>query len=630
MNRPAWLAPASIALVAVALRVIYVLLLREHPLFDSPNMDAGYHLAWANALATGEEFQDGPFFRAPLYPMVLAALTALPGDGTLVARLAQAFFGGVSAYLTYRIGARVHGRHAGLVASALVACSWVLIAFDAELLIPTLFVPLTLLALDRALDWGFDDRPRPALIAGLAFGLAAIARPNVLLFMPFAFGLAVAKGRGWRGPAGLALGTCLAVAPVTVHNALEGDPALISTQAGVNLWIGNNPASDGSAAIVPGTPDGWWEGYHGAISQAEAAAGRELRPSEVSAHFTARAVDWAMDEPGAWASHMLWKARLLLTNVELANNSDIQFTATRTMPLLRFTPSRWDLLLGFGLVGLAAGVCSRRRGAGVLAVYLAVYSSSIVLFFVSARFRVPLVPILAIGAGYACTSGMAALRGRDWRSLSGLVVPALAITGLSNVLPEEVQRGDAAGLLGLGIAELRRGDAETARRHLEEAYSVSPTNPQVRYQLATALRLSGGSPERVRGLCQVLPQFEGTPAALDLMVLELEVDLERDGPAAVLPRIETLLQRYPGTSALLFLRANALAASGRIDEALGALSEQARDEPLNPEPHYGAAQILQQVGRIEEARAAYEAVLERSSFCAPIVIADVRARLETL
>ena len=114
------------------------------------------------------------------------------------------------------------------------------------------------------------------------------------------------------------------------------------------------------------------------------------------------------------------------------------------------------------------------------------------------------------------------------------------------------------------------------------------------------------------------------------MVLELEVDLERDGPAAVLPRIETLLQRYPGTSALRFIRANALAGSGRIDEALRALSEQARDEPLNPEPHYGAAQILQQVGRIEEARAAYEAVLARSSFCAPIVIADVRARLETL
>ena len=113
--------------------------------------------------------------------------------------MVQALFGGLSTLLTFRLGARVHGRGAGLIAALLVATSWVLIAFDAELLIPTLFVPLTLLALDRALAWGFDDRPGPALI-GLAFGVAAIARPNVLLFMPVAFLIAIVKGRAGRCP----------------------------------------------------------------------------------------------------------------------------------------------------------------------------------------------------------------------------------------------------------------------------------------------------------------------------------------------------------------------------------------------------------------------------------------------
>ncbi|MEE2939897.1 MAG: tetratricopeptide repeat protein, partial [Planctomycetota bacterium] len=580
--------------------------------------------------AAGDEFQDGPFFRAPLYPMSLAALTWLPGDGTLGPRLAQALLGGLSALLTFRIGERVHGRGAGLIAALLVATSWALIAFDAELLIPTLFVPLTLLALDRSLAWGFDARPGPALVAGLAFGLAAIARPNVLLFMPVAFCLAVARGKGWRAPIALALGTCAAVAPVTIHNALEGDTALVSTQAGVNLWIGNNPASDGSSAIVPGTPDGWWEGYYGAIAQAEAAEGRELRPSEVSAHFTRRALGWATREPGRWASHQLWKARLRVSNVELANNSDIEFTAVRTMPPLRYTPSRWDLLLGLGLVGLLAGIRKGQRGAGVLALYLGVYALSIVLFFVSSRFRVPLVPILAIGAGHAITCVAAALKARDGRALALLVLPAVAIAGLSNAVPGNVDGRDAAGLLGLGIAELRRGDAASARAHLEEAYALSPTNPQVRYQLAYALREGGGSMERIRGLCQVLPGFEGTPAALDLATLELEVVLQTEGPEVALPRVDALLSRYPATSSLRFLRANALAASGRIDDALVALSEQARDEPRNPEPHYGAGQLLEQSGRLAEARAAYAEVLQRADFCPPVVISDVRGRLRRL
>ena len=189
----------------------------------------------------------------------------------------------------------------------------------------------------------------------------------------------------------------------------------------MNLWIGNNPASDGSAAIVPGTPDGWWEGYYGAIAQAEAAEGRELRPSEVSSHFTRRALGWALEEPGAWAAHMLWKTRLLLSNVELANNSDVEFTAVRTMPPLRFTPSRWDLLLGFGLMGLLLGVRKGQRGAGTLALYLGVYSVSIVLFFVSARFRVPLVPILAIGAGHAVSAVAGAIKAREGRSVAILL-----------------------------------------------------------------------------------------------------------------------------------------------------------------------------------------------------------------
>lgn len=630
MNRPAWLLPALIALIAVALRAAYVLLMREHPLFEAPNMDAGYHLAWAEALARGEEFQDGPFFRAPLYPLLLAGLLSLPGEGTLVPRLFQALLGGVTTLLTYRIGERVNGRAAGLVASALVAVSWVLIAFDAELLIPALFVPLSLLALDRALAWGFDDRPVPAALAGLAFGLAAIARPNILLFMPVAFVVAVVRSKGWRAPLALTLGTCAAVAPVTIHNALEGDATLVATQAGVNLWIGNNPASDGSTAIVPGTPDGWWEGYHGAIAQAEAAEGRALSATEVSSHFTGRALAWMGDEPGAALAHMAWKGRLLATNVELANNSDVEFTAMRTLPPLALSPARWDVLLGLGLVGLAVGLGKRRQGAGVLAAYLVVYSLSIVLFFVSARFRVPLIPILAIGAGAAVVAIVEAARAREWPRVAAFVIPAVIVAGLSNVIPSSVDRSDAAGLLNLGIAELRRGDAPAALVHLEEAYALNPTQPQVRYQLAYALRETGGSIERIRGLCRVLPEFAGTAPALDLMVLDLEVVLQSEGPGAALPRIDALLREHPGTSKLRFLQASALAAAGRTGDALSALSQQARDEPQNPEPHYAAGQILEQLGRTADARAAYLQVLQRSASAAPVVLADVRQRLARL
>ena len=66
-TRP-WVVALVIFALAAALRVVYVMALREHPRFDAPVMDAGYHLAWARALAEGTEFREGPLFRAPLYP----------------------------------------------------------------------------------------------------------------------------------------------------------------------------------------------------------------------------------------------------------------------------------------------------------------------------------------------------------------------------------------------------------------------------------------------------------------------------------------------------------------------------------------------------------------------------------
>ena len=62
--------------LALGLRVAHVLAYRASPLFEEPQMDALYHVEWARALAAGREYQDGPYFRAPLYPWLLGAVFA--------------------------------------------------------------------------------------------------------------------------------------------------------------------------------------------------------------------------------------------------------------------------------------------------------------------------------------------------------------------------------------------------------------------------------------------------------------------------------------------------------------------------------------------------------------------------
>ena len=426
-------------------------------------MDAGYHLAWARALAEGVEYQDGPLFRAPLYPIALAGMLKVTGS-LLGVRILQGLLGAATAVLTYRLGRLVAGEGAGRIAGVLVATAWTLVAFDAELLIPVLYLPLLLVGLEAAVGWlrgetegARGNRWLRPLAVGVLFGLGAITRPNVLLFMPVLFLFGWRASKGWLAPLALTVGTLLPILPITVHNALEGDPSLIATQGGVNFWIGNNPASDGAAAIVPGTRDGWWEGYFDATAQAEAKEGRALKPTEVSGHYRDRALQWFGEDPGAALRHFAWKARLLFANLELSNNQDMRFLAFRTLPPLRLSPARWGILMGLGTVGLGVLLKRRRSGAAVLVAFLAVYGLSIVLFFVNGRFRLPMVPVLAVGSGAALMALLEAVRGRRWSVAAGVFLPAAVLSGLSFVLPKGVVPSDANGLAELGRAELARG-----------------------------------------------------------------------------------------------------------------------------------------------------------------------------
>jgi tetratricopeptide (TPR) repeat protein len=453
--------------VALLLRVVYVLQSRASPLFDAPQMDALYHLEWARAFARGEEYQDGPFFRAPLYPWFLGLLLRVFGEDLLLVRLVQAVLGTLSVALTARVAALVFDRRAGLVAAALAATYWILIYFDGELLLPVLEVLLDLAAIERTLVAGRSGK-RPAwLVAGAAWGVAALVRPNVLAFVPVLVlwslrrpGGSPAQAEGRRARAARALafagGVALAIAPVTAWNVLaEGDRVLISSQGGVNLWIGNNPQSDGSSAIVPGTRPDWWGGYHDSIALVEREAGRALRPSEVSAAYTAKALAWMRAEPAAALAHLAWKTRLFWADFELGNNVDERFFALRYGPILRWLPITFGVVAPLGLLGL---VLAWRRlwSAAPLLLFVPVYAATVIAFFVCARFRVPVVPPLCIAAAYALVRGVdtwrAGARGRVLLACAPLALLALAI----GVLPAGIRRSDAQGWHVVGSLELGR------------------------------------------------------------------------------------------------------------------------------------------------------------------------------
>src|SRR6185295_3704761 len=188
-----------------------------------------------------------------------------------------------------------------------------------------LMVPLALLAAAAAI--AALDRPGPArwLAVGIASGLGALARPNLLLIGALCVAWAAVSQRdrslviraGWL--AAFALGALVCIAPVTWRNyAVSGDFVPITYSGGLNLFIGNNPDANGTFRVprlfARSAADDPWEQRAAFERAAEQSVGRELRPSEESSFWSARALQFARQYPAL-------EARLLWHKLEIATNA---------------------------------------------------------------------------------------------------------------------------------------------------------------------------------------------------------------------------------------------------------------------------------------------------------------------
>jgi len=563
------------------LRLIYLLQLRESPYFAHEIMDAAYHDAWARQIAAGEPFAEGSYFRAPLYFWFLGLLYKVTGTDLFLVRLAQSVLGSLSCGLVYLIGRRALGRSVSGVAALACATYWILIYFDGELLLPSLIVFLYLLVLLGLMRVAERPTLPRCAVAGLLLGISALARPNILLFVPFIAVWLVLLGRpkwreGLRGAVLFCAAVILALAPVTARNWIAGQElVLIASHGGLNLYIGNNARADGMHVYVPGLSLETEDIYVGSAELAQREAGRFLKPAEVSRHFGRKAREFIFGQPLAATKLMLAKLVYFWSHREILNNKHIYLLTERYTPVVGFLPLGFWLVGPLGLMGLVA---CRGRGLELFPLwgFALVYTASVVLFFVTARFRVPVLPVLILLGAYGVQELVRALARRDW-TRGGSLLLALAVGGvLAAMTPPRstVSRGAELEKLGAVLSLEQRDDEAVAT--LEEAIVEDPDNPRIRVTLAKvleqaqrldsaeaayrdAVRLDPANLDGVAGLAELLVRGERHGEAV--IILERRAELEPG-------RAETWVQ-------LALLRASAEDASVRNCESARRAGEQA-------------------------------------------------------
>ena len=110
---------------------------QAHPLRDAPTIDEASYDQWAVELSSGDWMGDEVFFQEPLYPYFLAVVYKAFGRDLLICRLIQAALGVLTCYLVARLGRRLAGEWAGVLAALLLACLPSAVLMPCLLLKPT-------------------------------------------------------------------------------------------------------------------------------------------------------------------------------------------------------------------------------------------------------------------------------------------------------------------------------------------------------------------------------------------------------------------------------------------------------------------------------------------------------------
>ena len=406
--------PATVALVALAYAGGHLNWYRETPLGQIPVVDEQENLMLGELIVRGELPKE-PFYRAMGYPLILAGLRGIgvetPGlfsaalvlgillhalNAGLVAATAQVWFsrkGAAAAGLLFGLNpVLVHYATQALDATPALTCFVLGLSFIA---------PELRRAITPSVRWRW-------MAASVAWAAATALRPNYLLAwvaLPIVALCLLGRGQRTRGMVAALSGGVLFLVVAGWQWRVSGVAGFLPWQGAYNLWAANQPKAHGRyfvqrvsipssvAALNPTRAESIY------LYRQETGAA-PLDVAALNAHWRRRFLDHISTQPFSWLGLLGRKTYALLHDWDQYNNKTYAFHQARS-PWLRWNPLGWGAIFVLGIVGLARLGRDQPHAARGLSLMAAALAAGVLLFFVSGRFRLPLMAIGTVLAGGA-------------------------------------------------------------------------------------------------------------------------------------------------------------------------------------------------------------------------------------
>ncbi|MGA9347872.1 MAG: glycosyltransferase family 39 protein [Anaerolineae bacterium] len=399
----------GVFLVAASLRLGIALIQKDNYWHVG---DIDYFRIAANLIQSGEyALTPGrpTLYRGPTYPMFLALLQAVFGKNTSAFIVSNVFVNTLVVTISYFLATHIFDRRTGITAAALVAFYPYLIWQSGHIiengLLSLLLLSFVLAILKaeqtKALYW--------AVLGGLIGGLAILTKSVVIFFIPFVVVWWILssrpKNKSWLLHLVLLLLVLgLVVLPWAMRNAfVSGSLAITESNAGMNLWKGNNPLT---FTIYPQYSLDSLGPYQAAIVPVTISTERERND-----WYFGQAVRYILDHPLDFLKGFVRKS-LLLYDWELVPRSG-EYAVVDPVTGVIVSPGHprslaermlytipYLFVFVFALIGLPRAWHMHTKATLLVGLLFISWTLVHATVFTYTRYRMQLEPFLAIWASY--------------------------------------------------------------------------------------------------------------------------------------------------------------------------------------------------------------------------------------
>jgi tetratricopeptide (TPR) repeat protein len=610
--------------VLVAMAALWVgiwLQLAGSPLVRVAMIDERHYTLRAQEIATGGGVPAAPTFMSPLYPALLwltGSAVPLDDQGVILGQpplgihLLQAVLWCAIVFMLWSVARRGLPVRWAWIPPLLFALYRPATAMASTLLLE---IPYTFCVV--AALWVLTREPGAsrwwarAVLVGALVGLAVLLRGvAVALLVAVAVGWVWQRGSLRKAAAPLALSilaTAVVTLPAVVHNSqAAGRLVGPSLNGGLVLYIGNGPQADGFQAT--GRDYAFDQDPTGRTWLARVTGEKPHDPAAVDRAWRDAALSAMADEPGRAAGLWAKKVWLHVIAAEIPNVTPLQAWGGHSAVMAAMVVP-FGALSALGLAGLA--LVGWRAGPWRL--WTLALGSLVVLqsvFYVISRYRIELVPVLALLAG-AYLHELVRRRGRARLAALGvLVLAVLAVQpwgerGYLFRLESAAIAGEASRWQALGSHQLATGDRAAAQASwarsialFQQSVARTPTLEAYR-KLARSQAASGAPADAVGTLAEAMTRLPDDRLVLQRDRIRLLLSLRQ--AEAALAELTSYLQQRPDDLEMRHWQVVLLARAGREAEAVPLARAMVAGHPDEVLGYRDLAMLLMNLGQLDEA-----------------------------